>query len=108
MSLMEAELADIEMGGIDFAGDALDTIFEHAGDQEWALLRERVCEHIPKSDEWGRERLVGILAAWEEKHGRYEQARRLIQEMGTARPPSFFSRFSLWWLCRKTCSRKAA
>lgn len=84
MSLMKAELADIEMGGIDFAGDALDTIFEHAGEQDWELLRECVCERIPKSGEWGRERLVGILVAWEEKNGRFEQARRLIQEMGTA------------------------
>lgn len=89
MSLMEAELADIEMGGIDFAGDALDTIFEHAGEQDWELLRECVCEHIPKSGEWGRERLVGILVAWEEKNGRYEQARRLIQEMGTVEQRAF-------------------
>ncbi len=89
MSLMEAELADIEMGGIDFAGDALDAIFEHAGEQDWELLRECLCEHIPKSGEWERERLVGILVAWEERNGRHEQARRLIQEMGTAEQRAF-------------------
>ncbi|AFV12191.1 zinc finger domain-containing protein [Thermacetogenium phaeum DSM 12270] len=84
MSLMKAELADIEMGGVDFAGDALDAIFEHAGEQDWELLRECLCEHIPKSGEWERKKLVGILVAWEERNGRHEQARRLIQEMGTA------------------------
>ncbi len=89
MSLMKAELADIEMGGVDFAGEALDAIFEHAGEQDWELLRECVCEHIPKSGEWGRKKLVGILVAWEEKNGRYEQARRLIQEMGTAEQRAF-------------------
>ncbi|MEW8959796.1 MAG: SWIM zinc finger family protein [Moorella sp. (in: firmicutes)] len=82
-TLMDAELADIKMGGVDFASGAFDIIIEQATEEEWPLLEERVRKLIPDSDDWERERLVNILVTWREKYGRYEEACRIIRELGT-------------------------
>jgi uncharacterized Zn finger protein len=82
-TLLEAELADIEMGGLDFVPDAVDTILEYANEQDWELLAESIRERIPKSDGWQRKHLVDLLVTWEEQHGHREQAHRLVQELGT-------------------------
>src|SRR5437588_2319736 len=41
-ALLEAELADIEMGGIDLAPSAREAVLEHANDEEWAWIEERL------------------------------------------------------------------
>ncbi len=88
-TMIDAELADVEMGGIDYAGDAMGVIFEYADERDWELLRSSIYERILDKDNWERERLVEILVAWEEKRGRKEQARQLIRELGTFEQQTF-------------------
>ena len=90
-TIMEAELADIDMGGIDYAGEAMGAILEYADEQDWELLQTSIQERIPGKDGWGRKRLVNILVAWEEQHGRQEQARQLIRELGTIEQQTFLT-----------------
>src|SRR5205823_4698042 len=61
-ALLEAELADIEMGGIDAVPSAREAVLEQASDEEWAWIEKRVRDAISKSDDWGREELTRFLA----------------------------------------------
>jgi uncharacterized Zn finger protein len=61
-ALLEAELADIEVGGIDLAPSAREAVLEQASDEEWAWIEKRVRDAISKSDDWGREELTRFLA----------------------------------------------
>ncbi len=88
-TLMEAELADIKLGGIDFAPGAFDIILEQATEEEWLLLEERVRELIPENGDWGRQRLVNILAVWRENYGRHDEACQIIRELGTVEQRMF-------------------
>jgi uncharacterized Zn finger protein len=69
-ALLEAELTDIEMGGIDLAPSARAAVLEHANDEEWAWIEKRLRTAISKSRDWGREALTRFLAAGEKRHGR--------------------------------------
>ncbi len=82
-ALLEAELADIKMGGIDLAPSAGKAILELASDEEWAWIEKRVRTVIAKSSDWGREALVGFLAERRERRGRTSEAAALIREIGT-------------------------
>ncbi len=88
-TLLDAELADLDMGGIDFVPEATGTILEYADEQDWEVLADSIRERIPKSDGWKRECLVGLLADWDEQHGRLEQAQILIRELGTLKQQIF-------------------
>ncbi len=68
-ALLEAELADIEMGGIDLAPSARAAILEHANDEEWAQIEDRLRTAISKSGDWGREALARFLAAGQKRRG---------------------------------------
>lgn len=67
-TLLEAELADIEMGGIDLAPSARETILEHANDEEWTWIEERLNAAMSKSRGWEREALARFLAARQTRH----------------------------------------
>lgn len=82
-ALLEAELADIRLGGVDFASGAFDAILEHATEEEWAVLEERIREAMEESNEWKKEMLVRMLVSWREKHGRHEEAGDIIRTLGT-------------------------
>ena len=69
-TLLEAELADIEMGGIDLAPSARKAVLEHADDEEWAWIEKRLETAISKSRDWRREALMKFLAAGQKRHGR--------------------------------------
>jgi uncharacterized Zn finger protein len=69
-ALLEAELTDIEMGGIDLAPSAREAVLEHANDEEWAQIEKRLKTAISKSRDWGREALARFLAAGQKRHGR--------------------------------------
>jgi len=88
-ALLEAELADLEMGGVDFATGAWDAILCYAADEEWVLLEGRLRQIIPGSTDWQREMLVGILEAWHRKKDRDNEADEIIREMGTERQKMF-------------------
>jgi hypothetical protein len=68
-TLLEAELADIEMGGIDLAPSARETILEHANDEEWSWIEERFNDAMLKSGGWEREALARFLAAGQKRNG---------------------------------------
>lgn len=73
-TLLEAELADIEMGGIDLAPSAREAVLEHANDEEWAWIEERLGAAMSKSGGWERESLARFLAAGQKRHGRAVKA----------------------------------
>ncbi len=68
--LLEAELADIEMGGIDLAPSAREAVLAHANDEEWTWIEKRLEISISKSRGWGREALARFLSAGQKRHGR--------------------------------------
>jgi uncharacterized Zn finger protein len=74
MTLLEAELADIEMGGIDLAPSAREVVLEHANDEEWTWIAERLNAAMSKSSGWEREALARFLAAGQKRHGRTGKA----------------------------------
>jgi len=88
-ALLEAELADIELGGIDLAPSARDAVLEHATDEEWEWIEKRVRAEIAKSHDWAREVLVRFLAEGQERHGQENAAAALIREMGTPQQRAF-------------------
>lgn len=69
-ALLEAELTDIEMGGIDLAPSAREAVLEHANDKEWEWIEERLNTTISKSRGWEREALVRFIAAGQKRRGR--------------------------------------
>jgi hypothetical protein len=68
-ALFEAELTDIEMGGIDLAPSARKAVLEQASDEEWAWIEKRLETAISKSDDWAREELTRFLAARRKRRG---------------------------------------
>lgn len=73
--LLQAELTDIEMGGIDLAPSAREAVIKHANDDEWAWAEERLNAAISESRGWGREALTRFLAAGRKRRGRTGEAR---------------------------------
>lgn len=73
-ALLEAELADIEMGGIDLAPSAREAVLEHADDEEWSWIEERLGAAMSKSGGWEREALARFLAAGQKRHGQVGKA----------------------------------
>jgi uncharacterized Zn finger protein len=69
-TLLGAELADIEMGGIDLAPSARESVLEHANAEEWAWIEERLNIAISKRHGWEREELARFLAAGQKRRGR--------------------------------------
>jgi uncharacterized Zn finger protein len=73
-TLLDAELTDIEMGGIDLAPSAREAVLENANDVEWVWIEERLNAAISKSRGWEREALARFLAAGQKRHGRTAKA----------------------------------
>ena len=82
-ALLAAELADIELGGIDLAPAARAALLTEARDDEWARIAERVRAEIARSRDWAREALVRFLAEREKRRGRKGDAAAIVREMGT-------------------------
>jgi hypothetical protein len=59
--LLEAELADIELGGIDLAPSVRDAILELATDEEWAWIKGHVHDRLARSQDWARKELERFL-----------------------------------------------
>src|SRR5215213_6940962 len=73
-TLLEAELADIKMGGIDLAPSAREAVLEHANGEEWSWIEERLNAAMSKNSGWEREALARFLAAGQKRHGRAVKA----------------------------------
>jgi uncharacterized Zn finger protein len=61
-SLLEAEMADIELGGIDLAPSVRGAILELATDEEWAWIERHLHDKLAKSQDWVRKELGSILS----------------------------------------------
>jgi uncharacterized Zn finger protein len=81
--LLEAELTDIELGGVDLAPSAREAVLEYASEAEWEWLEERVRTAILKASDWGQSVLVKFLAEARERGGHANDVNDLIRELGT-------------------------
>jgi uncharacterized Zn finger protein len=88
-ALLEAELTDIALGGIDLAPSAWDALLEHTTDADWTWIEPRVRAEIQKSHDWAREALVDLLRERRERTGQAEDAGALIRELGTPEQRAF-------------------
>jgi uncharacterized Zn finger protein len=62
-TLLEGFLEDVNLGGIDFAFGARETIIELTTDDEWAILEERIRQEISQAKgRWERDWLTGLIA----------------------------------------------
>ncbi len=68
-ALLEADLTDIEIGGVDLAPSAREAILENATDEEWGWIEKRIRTAISKGGDWAREELTRFLAARQKRHG---------------------------------------
>ena len=84
-TLLEAELTDIEMGGIDLAPSARETVLENANDVEWVWIEERLNAAMLKSGGWEREELGRFLAAGQKQHGQAGTAAAKRKKSGVAK-----------------------
>jgi uncharacterized Zn finger protein len=82
-ALLEAELTDIALGGIDLAPSAREAVLAHATAREWPWIEQRVRGQIDKSRDWAREALVHFLSEGRVRQGRDADAAALIRELGT-------------------------
>jgi uncharacterized Zn finger protein len=92
-ALLEAEMKDIDMGGIDLAYPAGEVVIDQATDEEWSWIEDRVRQVLatktgPYSG-WARERLVVFLARRLEARGNATQADDLIFELGSPEQQAF-------------------
>ncbi|MGF1524129.1 MAG: SWIM zinc finger family protein [Leptolyngbyaceae cyanobacterium] len=94
-TLFEAVLKDIELGGMDYAYPASDTIAQHTTDADWTWLEPRIREQIQTTgqnacSDWGRQRLVGLLTERAAQQGNDQTAEAVILELGTPQQQAFF------------------
>jgi uncharacterized Zn finger protein len=68
-ALLEAELTDIVIGGVDLAPSARQAVLENATDEEWEWVEKRIQAAISKGGDWAREELARFLAAGRKRHG---------------------------------------
>jgi uncharacterized Zn finger protein len=68
-ALLEADLTDIEIGGVDLAPSAREAVLENATDEEWEQIEKRIQAAILKGGDWAREELARFLAAGRKLHG---------------------------------------
>ncbi len=92
-ALLEAELQDVEMGGIDLAYPAGELVIEHATEEEWTWIEKRVRQTVeayqgPYSG-WGRETLVSFLMQRLEFTDREAEIDDLIFELGSRQQQAF-------------------
>jgi uncharacterized Zn finger protein len=92
-ALLEAEMKDIDMGGIDLAYPASEVVINHATDEEWSWIEDRVRQVLATKtgpySRWARECLVAFLARRLEARGNAAQADDLIFELGSPEQQAF-------------------
>ena len=73
------------MGGIDLAPSAREAVLEHANDEEWPWIEERLNTAMAKSGGWEREELARFLAAGQKRHGQTGKAAAKRKKPGAAK-----------------------
>lgn len=82
-ALLEAEMTDIEIGGIDLAPSASEAFIESVTEEDRIWVEEKLRARISKSGEWERETLVELLTEIQKKLGREGESAALIRALGT-------------------------
>ena len=80
---------DIQIGGVDFAYPAGESLVSEATDDEWLEIETYIRAKIPRASEWQRESWVRLLAERQERDGSNKQANELIHELGTPEQRAF-------------------
>lgn len=92
-TLLEVEIKDVQMGGIDLAPPADDVIIDHATDEEWVWIEARIQQVIARMTDryssWGREALVRFLAQRLEAKGQEQDVDELILNQGSPQQRAF-------------------
>lgn len=88
-ALLEAELEDVRMGGIDLAPSAGEAVLRHATDEEWVWIEEKVRQAMQGQRDWSREALLRFLAKRLESTGRKGEVEALILREGTPEQRAF-------------------
>lgn len=92
-ALLEAEIKDVQMGGMDLATPADQVLIEQASDEEWEWIEARVQQAIAartdRYSSWGREALVGFLARRLAATGQEAKTDDLIFELGSSEQQAF-------------------
>lgn len=68
-ALLRAEMADIELGGIDLVPSAKDAILQCANSEEWLWIEKRLSAMFSSSNNWANETIQRFLARGRTKHG---------------------------------------
>jgi len=68
-TLLQAELADIELGGIDLAPSAKDAILKCSDNEEWQWIEERLSKIFSADSSWAHETIQKFLSKGRKKHG---------------------------------------
>jgi uncharacterized Zn finger protein len=91
--LLEAELMDIQMGGIDLAYPAGEVLVKYTNSEEWNWIEKQVRQIIASLDErysgWKREILVNFLAQRLKSTGSDAEVTDLIFELGSKKQQAF-------------------
>ncbi|MGH9841556.1 MAG: hypothetical protein ACREEM_22625 [Blastocatellia bacterium] len=82
-TMLEARLADIELGGIDLAPSAYEAVLKFANDAEWTQVEERLRGKAAHSRDWKRGCLIRFLVEGLERRNRADKADELIRDLGT-------------------------
>ncbi len=87
-TLLDAELKDIELGGVDFVADSWDRVLEFVQADEWDWIIDTIQQKVAAcpndGNSWKRERLVGLLIRAMEDSGDTTASDRMIEQYGTA------------------------
>ena len=85
-TLLEGFLKNIELGKVDYAGEAGEYLLELATDAEWNLIQQQVRLEIPLSSVSTQQVLVSLLQERLERRGKEEEAMALADEYCSRQP----------------------
>ncbi len=83
MTLLEAGLHDVELGGIDFAAGAWDALLRHVTEAEWQPIATRIQAELPEQRSWGQSQLTSLLSSYYKQAGLHDIASAVIHELGS-------------------------
>ena len=92
-ALLEAEIMNVHMGGIDLVASADDVIIANATDEEWSWIEARVRRAMAGMNDryssWGHEAMVNFLARRLEAVGREDKVDEMILSEGSPQQRAF-------------------
>ncbi len=83
MTLVEAELQDVALGGFELAGDAWEIVLQSVVEKEWQAIATRLRLELEQCHDWSRQHLTNLLASYYQHVGQSDVANAVIHELGT-------------------------